>query len=64
MANPNETLGFLQGFYGVGATIAPLVATAMITRSGLGWYTFYYLMVSLMVKHASKANSFARLEAL
>lgn len=45
MANPNETLGFLQGFYGVGATIAPLVATAMITRFGLEWYTFYYIMI-------------------
>lgn len=45
MANPNETLGFLQGFYGVGATIAPLVATAMITRSGLEWYHFYYIMI-------------------
>lgn len=45
MANPNEVLGFLHFFYGVGATIAPLVATSMIARSGWGWYTFYYIMI-------------------
>lgn len=45
LANPNEILGFLHGFYGVGATIAPTIATAMITRRGLGWYTFYYIMI-------------------
>lgn len=45
MANPNEILGFLHFFYGFGATIAPLIATAMIARSGWGWYTFYYIMV-------------------
>lgn len=47
MQNANEVLGFLHGFYGVGATIAPLVATTMITKGGLHWYTFYYVMVGL-----------------
>jgi len=45
LANPNEILGFLHGFYGVGATIAPLIATTMITRRGLQWYSFYYVMI-------------------
>lgn len=45
LANPNEILGFLHGFYGVGATIAPTIATTMITQRGWGWYTFYYIMI-------------------
>jgi fucose permease len=47
MANPNEILGFLHGFYGLGAVLAPLIATTMITKGQrLPWYTFYYVMVS------------------
>lgn len=33
MSNANEVLGFLHGFYGLGATIAPLVATSLITKA-------------------------------
>ncbi|KPI40594.1 Bypass of stop codon protein 6 [Cyphellophora attinorum] len=49
LANPNELLGFLHGFYGLGAVISPLVATTMITRGGLEWYTFYYIMIAAAV---------------
>jgi hypothetical protein len=46
MANPNEILGFLHAFYGLGATLSPLIATTMITKGrGLPWYYFYYVMV-------------------
>jgi fucose permease len=46
MANPNEVLGFLHAFYGVGAVLAPLIATTMITKGDkLPWYYFYYVMV-------------------
>lgn len=45
MANANEVLGFLHGFYGIGGVIAPLIATAMITKGGLPWYYWYYCMV-------------------
>lgn len=45
MANPNEVLGFLHAFYGLGAAISPLIATAVITRAGWRWYEFYYIMV-------------------
>lgn len=41
----SELLGFLHAFYGVGGVIAPFISTAMITKGGLPWYTFYYLMV-------------------
>lgn len=45
MANANELLGILHGFYGAGAVIAPLIATSMITEAGLPWYYWYYVMV-------------------
>lgn len=45
MANANEILGFLHGFYGLGATIAPLIATSMITKAHLSWYHWYYIMI-------------------
>ena len=45
MANSNEVLGFFHGFFGVGATISPLIATSLITKAGWEWYSFYYLMV-------------------
>ncbi|KAH8731059.1 major facilitator superfamily domain-containing protein [Phaeosphaeriaceae sp. PMI808] len=50
MANPNEVLGFLHAFYGLGAVLAPLVATTMITKgSRLPWYCFYYVMIGMAV---------------
>lgn len=45
MANSNEVLGCFHGFYGVGATISPLVATSLITKAGWSWYSYYYLLV-------------------
>ncbi|KAF2255841.1 MFS general substrate transporter [Trematosphaeria pertusa] len=48
MANPNEVLGFLHAFYGLGAVLAPLVATTMITKGQrLPWYYFYYVMIGM-----------------
>lgn len=41
----NETLGFLHAFYGIGGVISPLIATNMIAKADLPWYTFYYVMV-------------------
>lgn len=46
MPNANEVLGFLHGFYGLGGVIAPLIATSMITKLGLPWYHWYYVLVS------------------
>lgn len=45
MARANEVLGFLHGFYGLGATIAPLIATSMTAKYGLPWYEYYYIMI-------------------
>lgn len=49
MANANEVLGFLHGCYGLGATIAPLIATTLITKAGLPWYYWYYFMIGFAV---------------
>ena len=49
LLNANEVLGFLHGAYGLGGILAPLIATAMVTRYDLPWYTFAYVMVGLLV---------------
>ena len=48
MDHPNQILGLLHGFYGVGATIAPLIATSMVTKYDLDWWNFYYIMAGLV----------------
>jgi fucose permease len=57
MANANEMLGFLHGFYGLGATIAPLIATTMITKANLPWYAWFYVMVCLPSLNTSSQQS-------
>jgi len=44
MANANAVQGFLHSCYSLGATFSPLIATSMIVKAGLPWYTFYYFM--------------------
>jgi fucose permease len=47
MADSNQVLGLLHGWYGLGAVLAPLVATSLITEAKVGWWYFYYIMVRL-----------------
>ncbi|CAM1509213.1 Fc.00g029520.m01.CDS01 [Cosmosporella sp. VM-42] len=49
MHNANELLGLLHGSYGLGATISPLIASAMVTKGNLEWYTFFYIMIGMAV---------------
>jgi fucose permease len=49
MAHVNEILGVLHSFYGLGATVSPLIATSMITKANLPWYSFYYVMIGFSV---------------
>ncbi|KAF7171051.1 hypothetical protein CNMCM5623_003518 [Aspergillus felis] len=44
MTNANTMMGFLQAFYGLGATLSPTIATQMI-KSGLRWNYFYYTLL-------------------
>ena len=46
MNGATELLSCLHGFYGLGALLAPLIATSIIVKGGLMWYTFFYVMVS------------------
>ncbi|KAK9342218.1 hypothetical protein V1522DRAFT_416865 [Lipomyces starkeyi] len=39
-------MGLMQGMYGVGATISPLISTAMAT-SGLLWSYYYFILLGL-----------------
>lgn len=41
-------LGFMHGSYGVGGTVAPLMATGMVSR-GLQWSHFYLIPLSLVL---------------
>ena len=47
LKDANQLLGIIHGFYGLGATLAPLIATAMVTRYGLEWNTFFFPMVGV-----------------
>lgn len=49
MHNANELLGLLHGSYGLGATISPLIASAMVTKANLEWYNFFYIMIGIVV---------------
>ncbi|KAL2871475.1 MFS transporter [Aspergillus lucknowensis] len=44
MVNASTLMGFLHAFYGLGATVSPAIATAMVDH-GLDWYTFYFTLV-------------------
>jgi MFS family permease len=41
--------GFLSSSYSLGATLSPIVATSMSGKQHWGWYTLYWLMVSVAV---------------
>ena len=59
LAQANELLGFMHGFFGLGATISPLIITSMINTYHLPWYTFYYLMLCLVsIEQAICLHSF------
>lgn len=46
MANAHEMSGFLQACYALGATIAPLIVTALCSSDRPNWFAFYYVMTA------------------
>lgn len=48
MHRANELLGLMHGAYGAGGTISPLIASAMVTKANLKWYTFYYVLIGIV----------------
>jgi fucose permease len=48
MADANQIAGVLHGCYAIGATVAPLLATLLFTKGGQQWYSYYYILVSIL----------------
>lgn len=46
---PNELLGCLHSIYGLGAAIAPILASSMIDKYGLRFYHFYYIPLGMSI---------------
>ncbi|KAH6676703.1 MFS transporter-like protein [Halenospora varia] len=44
--NGTKMLGWMHGSYGVGGTIGPLIATAMVATGGYTWSRYYILTMS------------------
>jgi fucose permease len=49
LRNGNQMMGAMHGSYGLGGTVGPLVATAMITKGHIGWSKFYILVLGIAV---------------
>ena len=47
-ASATQIMGLLHGCYGAGATISPSIATAMVTRYHLGWWSFFYVLIGVV----------------
>ncbi|KAF4826545.1 Bypass of stop codon protein 6 [Colletotrichum tropicale] len=47
LRNATTALGSLHGAYGLGGTIGPLMATALVTRAHASWSTYYFITLGL-----------------
>jgi fucose permease len=43
LQNGTKMLGAMHGSYGIGGTVGPLIATAMVTSGGFIWSRYYLL---------------------
>ncbi|POR37795.1 Bypass of stop codon protein 6 [Tolypocladium paradoxum] len=48
MHQTNELLGIIHGSFGLGGTVAPLIASVMVAKLGLEWYTFFYVLIAVV----------------
>ncbi|MCJ1232336.1 hypothetical protein MMC14_000288 [Varicellaria rhodocarpa] len=56
LANSTTTLGFFHGSYGIGGTVGPLVATALVTSGGgRVWSRFYFVPLGVTLGNAAVA---------
>jgi fucose permease len=63
LQNSTEMLGLMHGSYGLGGTLGPLIATAMVTSGRLVWSRFYILTLSMAIFNAAFSGwSFWRYE--
>ncbi|RMZ83394.1 hypothetical protein DV737_g1727, partial [Chaetothyriales sp. CBS 132003] len=49
MANANAVQGIMHSSYSIGALLAPLIATTMVSKANLPWWTFYLVMAGASV---------------
>ncbi|KAJ0153215.1 Bypass of stop codon protein 6 [Colletotrichum tanaceti] len=57
-------LGFIHGAYGVGGTVGPLIATALVTAARVSWSTYYFIPMGLAAFNGAFATwSFWRYDA-
>lgn len=56
LQNSTQMLGLMHGSYGLGGTLGPLIATAMITSGGLVWSRFYVMTLSIAIFNAAFAG--------
>lgn len=54
LANATATLGYLHGAYGIGGTITPLIATAIVSN-GIQWALFYAIPLAIAVTNLAFA---------
>lgn len=47
--NSTKMLGIIHGSYGIGGTIGPIIATAMVTKGGLPWSRYYLITLSMAI---------------
>ena len=63
LANATTTLGYLHGSYGIGGTVGPLIATALVTH-GRPWSTFYFITLAVALTNLTMAfTTFRNYEA-
>ena len=45
--NANQLLGIIHSFFGLGASLSPIIATTTVTKYELQWNAFFFIMVIL-----------------
>lgn len=48
MQQTNEMLGIIHGAFGLGGTVAPIIASAMVAKLKMPWYSFYYIFIAIV----------------
>lgn len=56
LQNSTQMLGLMHGSYGLGGTLGPLIATAMVTSGGLVWSRLYIITLSMAIFNAAIAG--------
>ena len=64
LQNSTKMLGSMHGSYGLGGTLGPLIATAMVTTGGLTWSRYYLITLPITMLNLVLAGwSFWQYEA-